>query len=92
MKLSIFVIVLIGAVLAAGNANADVKPAEERALRDPGTILKNAMNAGISGGKAAIGAAVALGQHALGLVGRADMEPEERNRCGGMLRCGPPSK
>ena len=90
MKPSIFVIVLIGAVLATGNANADVKP-EERALRDPGTILKNAMNAGISGGKAAIGAAVALGQHALGLVGRADMEPEERNRCG-ILRCGPPSK
>ena len=90
MKPSIFVIVLIGAVLAAGNANADVKP-EERALRDPGTILKNAMNAGISGGKAAIGAAVALGQHALGFVGRADMEPEERNRCG-ILRCGPPSK
>ena len=85
MKLSIFAaIVLIGAVLTTGNANADIEP-EERALRDPGEILKNAMDAGISGGKAALGAAAAIGQGALGLGGRADMETEERAADPGLL-------
>ena len=80
MKLSIFAIVFIGAVLTTGNANADVEP-EERALRDPGNILKNAMNAAISGGKAALGAGAAIGH----LGGRAVMEPEERAADPGLL-------
>ena len=81
MKLFIFAIILIGAVLATGNANADVEP-EERAA-DPGLLdtIKNGFSTGIKAVKNGLA----------GLGGRADVEPEERNRCG-MLRCGPLSK
>ena len=69
MKLFIFAIILIGAVLATGNANADVEP-EERAA-DPGLLdtIKNGFSTGIKAVKNGLA----------GLGGRADMEPEERN-------------
>ena len=81
MKLSIFAIVLFGAVLAFGNANADVEPEERVAdlmerVADLMDTIKNRINTVRNG---------------LDLGGRADMEPEERNGCG-MLRCGPPTK
>ena len=81
MKLSIFAIVLFGAVLAIGNANPDVEPEERVAdlmerVADLMDTIKNRINTVRNG---------------LDLGGRADMEPEERNGCG-MLRCGPPTK
>ena len=81
MKFYIFAIVLIVAVLASGNANADVEPDERVAdvmerVADLMDTIKNRINTVRNG---------------LDLGGRADMEPEERNGCG-MLRCGPPTK
>ena len=94
MKFYIFAIVLIVAILATSNANADVEP-EER-VADPSFMdsIKNGINAvknglgiGVSSSQATLGTGVSSAG------GRADMEPEERDPCGaGMLRCGPPTK
>ena len=79
MKFHIFAaIFVISAILATtGNANADNEPAGQRAA-DP-DILQ------------AIGGWANQAKDAIADLGRADMDPEDRDGCG-MLRCGPPSK